>query len=112
VTGVQTCALPIYANLGSRRRRMHESPVAEVDAHMRVGAPQGVEEDEVARLQARAGHLAAGPGKPAGVPRRRQPDLAVYVMDEPAAVEAGGGAGAAPAVGHAHEREGAQGDFG
>jgi hypothetical protein len=83
-----------------------ELALADVDAHVREGALEGVEEHQVARFQLVALHLqqARRMRLLVGAARQHQAQAAVeHVAREAAAVEAGFLGVAAAAVGHAEE---------
>src|ERR687897_3697711 len=81
---------------------MDELPAACVDADV---AETG-EEDEIAGPQRAAGDSAPVPVLGGGVVGKPDPHLAVHVLNEPGAVEAGPRRGAAPAIGDAREAVG------
>jgi hypothetical protein len=86
---------------GSRLGCMDEAMVSQIDPYVRVGAPLGVVEDEVARFKSRSGHVFSHSALREGVVRQLNAEgLAVHVSDQAAAVEAGLGRLSATPIRH------------
>ena len=84
---------------------MHEAPVSQVDAHMRVLLSFLVEEHQIAAAQGAGAHERGLPAQRACLARYRHPGLAEAVVDQAAAIEPLGRA-AAIAVGLAQHGQG------
>jgi hypothetical protein len=77
-------------NLATTTGSMYESLVAEVDANVGVGAAQGIEEDQISRLEFVPIYFAAQPTNIRGAARQQCAELVEDVTHETAAIEAGG----------------------
>src|SRR5258708_25184859 len=99
----------VAAHVLTGGRRMDEAAVAEVDADVRVLLAFQVEKEEVAAPQAREPQRPRYLALRFGAVGQVDAHLPVAVLDEPAAVEAGGDRGAAEVVGTAAHGGGLRG---
>src|SRR5690606_33221077 len=87
------------ADLATARGGMQKAVATEVDTHVRVGAPAGVEEHQIAGLELRALEALADFGQLLRGARQIEPERALKdQLHQGAAVDAGVAGGAAKAV--------------
>jgi len=91
---------------------MHEPVVADIDAHVGIGAIEGVEKDQIPRPQGIPGNFVAPAGDVGGGTFHPQPGgLAVNVGDHAAAIQARLRVFAAETIARVQESKGVEYDF-